>query len=59
MSVIVPHLVMVFSLTARDLACVNMPEHQLDVLIENSRLPRVRHFVLPWTYSMSVCKESL
>lgn len=56
MSVIVSHLVMVLSLTARDLVCVDMPEHILDVWIENSRLPKVRHFVLPWTYSTSVCR---
>lgn len=51
MSVIVSHLVMTFSLAARDLVHVDMQEHKFNVWIENTRLPSARHFILLWVYS--------
>lgn len=59
MSVIVPHLVMVFTLAARGLVRMDMKEHKFDVWIVNTRLPSVRRFILLWIYSTFVCEESL
>lgn len=59
MSVIVPHLVMVFSLATRGLVHMDMIEHKFDVWIEKNRLPRVCRFILTCTYSTFVCEESL